>query len=292
MRRRDLLRLLAAAPVVVQNAIPTVSTPLIKPRALKPGDTVGLITPATYVSDPERLEFAARTMQYFGLKTRFGRNAGRRFGYLGGTVEERLDDLHAMFADPEVKAVIPIRGGYGAGQLVDRIDYDLIRRNPKVFAGFSDITALHLAIHKMTGLVTFHSPVPVSPFTSFTIERYRNALFDPAPIGVVDNPPEANQLRPAHSMSTVRGGKATGRLVGGNLFLVCELMGTPYEIDTRGKILFLEDVGEEAYRIDRIFTQLRLAGKLQQCAGYCMGRVRAMRPARLPARFRIHLLRR
>jgi muramoyltetrapeptide carboxypeptidase len=167
---------------------------LVKPKALKRGDTVGLITPSTYVSDPERLMQAERLVNYLGLKPKFGKNVRRRAGYLGGSIQERLDDLHAMFADAEVKAVFAIRGGYGSAQLLDRIDYDLIRRNPKIFVGYSDITALHLAIHLRTGLVTFHGPVALSRFNDYTLRHFQQALFSTRALGELKNPPEANPI--------------------------------------------------------------------------------------------------
>src|SRR5436305_5405757 len=157
MRRRDFVGLLAACLLW--------GSPIVKARALRAGDTVGLITPATYVSDPERLDMVEATARYFGLVPKFGRNVRKRAGYLGGTIEERLEDLHSMWADASVRGIFVIRGGYGSGQLLDRIDYDLIRRNPRIFLGYSDITAMHLAIHKRTGLVTFHGPVMTSAFT-------------------------------------------------------------------------------------------------------------------------------
>ncbi len=246
-------------------------TNLLKPPALKAGDTIGLITPGTYVSDPDCLALVRRTVEYFALKPKFGRNVGKRVGYLGGSDDERLDDLHAMFRDPEVKAVFCIRGGVGSSQLVDRIDYALIRQNPKVFLGYSDITSLHLAIHKRSGLVTFHGPVMISPFTDFTQGWFRKALFEPKPLGAITNPPETNRLRPAHVLRTVRPGRARGPLVGGNLTLLTQLMGTPYEVETRGRILFLEDVEEQPYNIDRMLTQLRLAGKFDGVAGVIWG---------------------
>jgi muramoyltetrapeptide carboxypeptidase len=246
-------------------------TKLIKPRALKAGDTVGLITPATSVSDPDTLQTAERTVRYFGLVPKFGRNVRKRDGYLAGTVEHRLEDLHSMFSDPDVKGIMTIRGGYGSGHLLDRIDYDLIRRNPKVFAGYSDITAMHLAIHRRTGLVTFHGPVPVSGFSDYTVEHYRRALFETKPLGVLKNPPETNTLRPRHPIRTIRPGKARGRLIGGNLSLIAATMGTPFEIETRDRILFLEDTGEQPYQVDRMLTNLRLAGKLQAAAGIVFG---------------------
>ncbi|MBI4873828.1 MAG: LD-carboxypeptidase [Acidobacteria bacterium] len=263
----DRRQFLAAGAALAQPA----AGRLLRPHALKPGDTVGLITPATYVSDPDRLALAERTLRYFGLQLRFGRNVRRRAGYLGGTVEERLADLHDFFRDPEVKGIFCIRGGFGAGHLVDRLDYDLIRSHPKVFLGYSDITALHLAIHRRTGLVTFHGPVVLSRFTSYTQTWFRRALFETAPLGVMANPPDSDPLRPAHATRAVVPGRARGPLVGGNLSLVCSLMGTPFEIDTRGRILFLEDTGEEPYSIDRMLTNLRLAGKLEQAAGIVWG---------------------
>jgi muramoyltetrapeptide carboxypeptidase len=244
---------------------------MIKPKALVQGDTIGLITPSTFVSDPERLETAERTVRYFGLVPKWGKNVGKKYGYAGGTVDERLDDLHAMFADSAVKAVFCVRGGYGSGHLLDRIDYKLIAANPKIFIGYSDITAMHLAIHKMTGLITLHGPVPTSAFTTYTQNFYRKALFEARPLGELSNPPEANLLRPSHRLRAVRPGKARGRLIGGNLSLVAATMGTPYEIDTRGRILFIEDVDEQPYSLDRMLTQLRLSGKLQAAAGIVWG---------------------
>src|SRR5207247_7488689 len=140
----------------------TATPKLIRPRALHPGATVGLITPSTYVSDPDLLALAERTLKYFDLKPKFGKNVRKQYGYLGGSIDERLEDLHSMFADKSVDAVFAIRGGYGSGQLLDRIDYGLLRKNPKIFLGYSDITAMHLAIQKRAGLGTFHGPGAMS----------------------------------------------------------------------------------------------------------------------------------
>jgi muramoyltetrapeptide carboxypeptidase len=257
MTRRSILCALGAAAVrAAENRI--------KPRALKPGDTVGLITPATYVSDPDRIALAERTVRYFDLKPKMGRNVRKRTGYLGGTPEERVADLHDMFRDPDVKAVFCIRGGYGSTHLLDLIDYELIRRNPKIFLGYSDVTSLHLAIHRRTGLITFHGPVVLSRFTEYTQKHFRAALFDNKPLGRLTNPSDNDPLRPAHTLRVVRPGKARGRLIAAT-------MGTPYEIDTKGAILFIEDVGEQPYEMDRMLTQLRLAGKLQAAAGVIFG---------------------
>lgn len=273
MKRRSFLACLPAVPAAAQGR-----PALIKPAALRPGDTVGLITPSTYVSDPDRLLLARRTVEALGLKYKLGRAVGRRDGYLAGSIGDRVADLHAMFEDPEVKAVFCIRGGYGAGMLLDSIDYNLIHTHPKIFLGYSDITALHLAIHRLAGLVTFHGPVVLSALSDWTIEHFRRALFETKPLGLLANPPEPRPVRPRHPWRAIRGGAARGALVGGNLSLVCSTLGTPYEIDTAGRILFLEDVGEEPYSVDRMLTHLRLAGKLRGIRGLIFGECAACRP--------------
>jgi muramoyltetrapeptide carboxypeptidase len=267
MTRREWLALSGAALSTARAATPEI----LKPRALRNGDTVGLITPATHVADPDDLLKAERTLRYFGLVPKFGRNVGKRDGYLAGTVAHRLEDLHAMFSDPEIRGVFTIRGGYGSAQLLDKIDYALIRNNPKIFVGYSDITAMHLAIQRHSRVVTFHGPVPLSAFTEYTVEHFRKAVFGTEPLGTLRNPPETNELRPRHTVRTIRPGRARGQLVGGNLSLIAATMGTAYEVDTKGKILFIEDVGEQPYQIDRMLTNLRLAGKLQAAAGIVFG---------------------
>jgi muramoyltetrapeptide carboxypeptidase len=241
------------------------------PKVLKPGDTVGLITPSSYVSDPDELAFAKRFCEFFELKWKMGPNVGKRFGYLAGTAQQRVDDLHAMFSDPAIQGVFCIRGGYGSAQMLDKIDYNLIRANPKILLGYSDVTALHTAIRQRTGLITFHGPVSLSHLTEWSQRHLRAAIFQTKPIGELTNPPESNPLRAGHSMRTVRGGRVRGPLTGGNLTLLSTTLGTPYEIQTTGSILLMEDIGEDIYRIDRMFTQLRLAGKLQSAAGILVG---------------------
>jgi muramoyltetrapeptide carboxypeptidase len=284
--RREFLTTAAAGAIAGrQIRAGAAEQPLIRPAALRPGDTVGLITPGTYVSDPDRLALAARTVKFFDLRMKLGKHVGKRLGYLGGTDQERLDDLHEMFRDPQVKAVWAIRGGYGSTHLLDRIDYGLLRSNPKIFLGYSDITALHLAIHRRAGLVTFHGPVVLGDFSSYTQAAFRRALFSADPLGTVTNPPETNPLRPTHPLRTVRPGKARGRLIGGNLSLISRTMGTPYEVETRGRILLLEDVDEEPYSIDGMLTQLRLAGKLEAAAGIVFGECHNCRPRQFQPSF-------
>jgi len=243
----------------------------IKPRVLKPGDTVGLIAPASYTFDLWRLDAAAARVQALGLKPKFGKYVRGRRGFLSGTDDERLEDLHAMFADAGVAAVFALQGGYGTPRLLDRIDYDLIRRNPKILLGFSDITGLHLAIGREAGLVTFHGPNMLGSLPPRTFELLKKALFVAEPLGDVTNPEEADPLSAEFPLHTVTPGVARARMVGGNLTLVSATMGTPFEIETKDRILLIEDTGEAPYRIDRMLVQLKLGGKLQEAAGIVFG---------------------
>jgi muramoyltetrapeptide carboxypeptidase len=267
MKRREFVSAVPAAAIAAQSGN---ASPIVKPKMLRPGDTVGLVSPSTFVADPNQLQTMLLTAEMFGWKTKVGKQVGRREAKLGDSIPGRIADLHTMFADPEVQGIICVRGGYGTPQLLDGLDYDLIRKNPKMMLGYSDITGLHLAIHQKTGLVTFHGPTGLSPFTEFSQNWFRRSI-DNKPMGVLGNPTERNPFRPQHPLRTVKGGKARGRLIGGNLTLVSCLMGTPHEPDVRGKIFFLEDVGEEPYRIDRMLQQLALAGKFDQCAGVIIG---------------------
>lgn len=258
-------------PAQLSYAQTTSPTPIIRPKVLSKGDTVGVIASGTAVPDPDRILEAQRILNYFNLKMKLGKYVNQGSGYKTRSVKERLANLHEMFSDPEVKAIFELRGGYGSIQLLDHVNYDLIKQNPKIFFGFSDITALHLAIHKYTGLVTFHGPVLLSPFKGYTVEYFQKAIFATAPLGALTNSTDEQDVKPKHPLRTITSGKAQGELIGGNLSLVASLMGTPYEINTKGKILFLEETGEQPYRIDRMLTQLHLAGKLSQAAGIIIG---------------------
>jgi len=261
------------------EAIPA-QPPLLKPKALKPGDTVGLIAPASYTFDLWKLDDAALRVEALGLKPKFGKHVRGRRGFLSGTEEERLEDLHAMFRDKGVTAVFCLQGGYGTPRLLDRLDYDLIRENPKILLGYSDITGLHLAITKKAGLVTFHGPNMIGTLPPWSLELLKKALFAPEPIGELTNPEEEDPLNREFPLRTVSPGMARGRITGGNLTLISSTMGTPYEVETKGKILFLEDTGEAPYRIDRMLVQLRLAGKLQEAAGLVFGTCTDCAPSR------------
>jgi len=190
-------------------------------------------------------------------------------GYLAGSDDVRLRDLHAAFADPEVDAIICLRGGYGTPRLLDRIDYDLLSRHAKPFIGYSDITALHLAISRYAGFVTFHGPLLNADLLGDkeppTVTSFFAMLRGQMKSGSVLSHPAA------YPLSTVEPGIAHGRLLGGNLAMIAATLGTPYEIDVEGVILFIEDINEPLYRIDRLLTQMRLAGKLARLRGVLVG---------------------
>jgi len=252
---------------------------IIKPPRLQPGDTVGLIAPASAAFEPATIREGVETLASLGFNVKTGKFIKEKYGYLAGSDEQRAADLHQMFEDDEVKAIIALRGGYGSMRLLNLIDYNLVKNNPKIFIGYSDITSLNLAIHHRTGLVTFHGPVAISSFSKYTLEYFWKMVSSTEPAGEIIHPEPDNSLRPTAHLNTIQPGKATGRLIGGNLTLFTALLGTPYEVDTRDAILFLEETGEEPYDVDRMLTQLLLAGKLDHVAGLVFDRCPNCKPA-------------
>jgi len=242
---------------------------VIRPQALRPGDTVGLAAPSGSLQDPSQADEAAALLRRLGFVPRIAPGCRVAHGYLAGDDALRAADLNALFADPGVRGIVCLKGGYGASRILDGLDYPLIARNPKVFVGYSDITALHLALDRRCGLVTLHGPVGISRALlegdAASTASWLRALTSSEPLGRLENPPGAPPLR------TLAGGRARGTVTGGNLSLVAASLGTPFELDARGRILFLEDVDERPYRVDRMLTQLRLAGKFRQCAGVLLG---------------------
>jgi len=242
-----------------------------KPAALREGAVVGLIAPGSPISDT-RLEQAIQNMFNLGFAVKEGRNIRQKYGYLAGTDEQRLADIHWAFSDPEVEAVWCVRGGYGCGRLLPDIDMDIIRRNPKIIIGYSDITALHLAIHKATGLVCFHGPVAASEYPENTLKHLNSVLVQPQKNYVISVPDETEELPgTAFKPYTISPGKAQGALIGGNLALLSALAGTPYLPSFAGKMVFIEDIGEQPYRIDRMLIQLLQSTDLKQAAGIALG---------------------
>ncbi|HXT22495.1 MAG TPA: LD-carboxypeptidase [Thermoanaerobaculia bacterium] len=247
--------------------------PLVKPHHLSAGDTVGLVLPASQAFEASTIDLAREQLEAVGFRVKVGTHARSKHGYLAGTDEERVADLMAMFADPEVAAIFCFRGGWGTPRLLPLLDFQAIAAHPKPFVGYSDITALLNAIHQETGLVTFHGPIAASNLRPFNRESLQRVLMSTEPIGTLANPPkEDDELVPrSYRIVTITPGQARGRLAGGNLTLVASLMGTPWEVDAEGAILLLEDVEEELYRIDRMLTQLALGGVLQRAAGIVFG---------------------
>jgi len=246
---------------------------LIKPPRLRRGDTVGLIAPGGYTTE-KSIAKARANIESLGLKVREGTFLREVNGNYAGTVQQRLYDLHAMFADPEVAMLWPIRGGSGCISLLAHLDYELIRKNPKILLGYSDITALHLAIYRKTGLVSFHGPVASSTLSDYAREHMLAVLSDPQPEYTIPMALENSRravVEPHFGMRTVHRGCATGPLMGGNLSLVSALAGTPYAADFRDCILFLEEVNEAPYRIDRWMTQLDLSVGFDRAAAVMVG---------------------
>ena len=212
MKRRSFL-----SSVVAVSALPLFKPVLVRafnkdeyiyPKALKRGDTVGIIAPGTAVTDPDQMDKALEALTYFGLKTKFGKNVLKGEGYKTRTVDERLDDFHSMFRDKDIAGVFCLRGGYGSAQLLDKIDYGMIKNNPKVFIGYSDITAMHLAINKLSKLITFHGPVLLSGFSNYTADYFSKALFIKNPIGKIENPVSKSGIRLVHPTRIIKPGKA------------------------------------------------------------------------------------
>jgi muramoyltetrapeptide carboxypeptidase len=245
----------------------------VRPPRLRPGDLVGLVAPSAAILDSEPADIARESLEAMRLRVREGAHLRRRRGYLAGSDEERASDVNAMIRDPDVRGIYAIRGGWGAARIVDRLDYDALARDPKVVAGYSDITALHNAIHARTGLVTFHAPIAASTWAPFPYEHFRRVVFDAEAPTLAPAPDTGDTLVPQqHRVRTLRPGRARGPLLGGNLTVLSHLVGTPYVPDFDGAILFLEDVDEAPYRVDRMLTQLRLAGILGRIAGFVFGR--------------------
>ena len=242
------------------------------PVALNRGDTIGLVSPSSATDERMDLQLAQDTMQALGFEVRTGGHYASRYGHLAGTDAGRAGDINAMFADDGVKAVICLRGGSGAARLLPLLDYDVIRANPKVLLGFSDITALHCAIHARTGLVTFHGPNGGSSWNSFNADQFQRLFFDRELMEYRNAAEAGDELVPRRNRTlTIAGGKVRGELVGGNLAVLSALAGSPYLPDFAGRILFLEDVSEAPYRIDRMLTTLKLMGALDAIAGFIFG---------------------
>ena len=237
---------------------------IIKPPRLNLGDTVGLISPAGIV-DSADVEEAKQVFSTLGLKVKFGRHILDRYGYLAGKDRNRARDVNAMFADKSVKAIIAMRGGWGSNRILPLLNYNSIRAHPKIILGYSDFTSIYLAINARSGLITFHGAVATSTWNNFTWKYIKSILFNAQ--AVTMNNTLITKLR----REVITPGKAKGTLIGGNLSVINSMLGSSYLPTWKGSILFIEDIGEDVYRVDRMLTQLKIAGILNQLSGFVFG---------------------
>jgi muramoyltetrapeptide carboxypeptidase len=250
------------------------SKPIIRPPKLEPGNRINLIAPAGPLLENDDLTRAKELCSALGYEPVMGQNTYKRHGYFAGTDDERLSDLNSALQDPSTSAIWCIRGGYGSIRLLDQVDYGAVSRRPKALIGFSDATALLNAVTRLTGVVTFHGPVARASMPVFSRRHFERVLSAPVAPGRLGRLPQPeNVLVPQENrIVTLCRGAAEGPLAGGNLSLLQCLIGTPYFPELTGAILFLEDVGEDLYRIDRVLAQLRLVGALRRLAGVVVGR--------------------
>jgi muramoyltetrapeptide carboxypeptidase len=248
---------------------------ILKPPRLNKGDVIAIAAPGSPPKSSETLNKGIRYLERLGYRVLLGKYVERRYGYLAGSDAERAGDLNSFFADPRVKAIFTVRGGYGSHRILSLVNYRMIQRNPKILVGYSDITALQCALLAKTRLVTFSGPMVATDlgeeFHGAAEEWFWRCLTSTKPLGVVKNPNRK-------TMKTLRRGSAVGRLIGGNLSLVTALLGTPFFPDVRRFILFLEDVDEEPYRLDRMLNHLTLALPSRRLTGLLFGEFKGCTP--------------
>ena len=241
------------------------STQKIKPKALKAGDTLGLVAPASPIYESSVFDEMLTNLQDLGFNLKLGKYVRNQRGYLAGTDQQRADDLMNMFRDPQVDGVMCIRGGWGCNRILPLLDYDVFRNNPKAFCGFSDITSLHMAMYQKSDLITFHGPVGKSNWNPFTVDAFKEIILEgETPTFEIPADDKRNFV--------ITPGTIEGKLLGGNLSVLVSMIGSDYLPSFENAILYLEDVGESVYRIDRMLTQLKLSGVLNQISGFVFGK--------------------
>lgn len=280
MNRRTFSKKIAAATTLIgfpfvgfnRDSSTTFSKKIIKPKRLKPGDTIGLVTPASPITE-EQLDKAIKNIEGLGFKLVYNRKRLlARNGYLAGKDIVRADEINRMFDNKDIDGIWCIRGGYGVTRMLEMLNYKVIRQNPKVLIGYSDVTALHQAIFKKTGLVCFHGPVGASEFTAYTQKHVTQVVSNTDTTFKIEAAPQNEAMEnQVYNSYVINDGVAEGKLVGGNLTLAASLVGTPYDISYNNKLVFLEDIGEKPYRIDRMITQMLLAGKFDRVKGIILG---------------------
>ena len=278
MKRRNFIKTISAA-AIAASVSPTstsdvveIKSPnetLMRPGRLKKGDRIALVTPGSYITEEEKQE-SIDNIRNLGFNVDYSDRLMQKNGYFSATDEERAADLNEMFERKDIQGIMCARGGYGCARILPYLDYELIRTNPKPFIGFSDVTALHYAIYKNCRLITFHGPVGVSTFSQFSTTNFNKVLLEPEDEFELVNSGSSNNYN-HYGITTIAEGNAIGELIGGNLSIVASLIGTDYDIDFKGKIVFLEEFIEEPYRIDRMLTQMLQAGKFNNVAGIALG---------------------
>ncbi|MFS0848924.1 LD-carboxypeptidase [Novosphingobium panipatense] len=262
---------LPARGAVARGGLPSAPVNMVKPPRLRNGDVLGIVAPAGFVADRFGIEEVAATVRAMGLVPRVAPHLTQRHGYLAGTDDVRARDLMSMFADDDVRGILAVRGGWGSARLLPHLDFATIRKKPKLFAGFSDNTALCLALASQ-GVVSIHGPNASASWPQASWESFHRVAFEGRlptySVPVRDGPGLGGR---GTGVRTFRGGKAQGRLVGGNLTVLSALVGTPFLPSFDRAILFLEDTNEAEYRIDRMLTQLALSGALDKVAGVVFG---------------------
>lgn len=249
---------------------------MVFPKKLKCGDTIGLVAPASRIS-VKNLTKCVEAVEALGFKAVLGNSADKSFmGYLSGDDDVRANDINEMFRRTDIDGIFCLRGGYGSCRLADKLDLEMIKRNPKVFVGYSDITILHLIFNQICNMVTYHGPMVssnmISKFDDYTRKNFLDTLFMDEELEFQN--PEGKEI------DILSEGHAEGTLVGGNLCLLATSIGTPYEVDTKGKILFIEEVDEHTFRVDRFLQQLKHSGKLDAAKGIIIGSFTECEPER------------
>ncbi len=282
MKRKNFLKAAglaaAASAFPLGNVYPNLS-PIerIKPPRLKPGDTIGLVAPGSYI-DGQQLNDSIKNLNELGFNVVYNNSILSKNGYFSGTDRQRASDVNQMFYRDDVKGIVCARGGYGCTRILALLNYNVIRTNPKVLIGYSDVTSLLYGIYKETGLICFHGAVGISSYNEFTVDYFKKTLMDPEDKLELRNP-EPESTDEEFQPHTIRGGIAKGELIGGNLSVVVSLIGTRYDVDTKNKIIFLEEMSEDPYRIDRMLTQMRMAGKFEGAAGVALGIFKDCKPS-------------
>ncbi len=246
------------------------SKELIKPKRLLPGNTIGLIAPGSFITEDE-LKESIQNLESLGFKVKYTNRILARYGYLAGSDKQRAADVNEMFSRNDIDAVVAARGGYGCTRILPLLDYKTIKKNPKILLGYSDVTALLYGVFKETGLICFHGPVGISTFNKFSVDHLKYVLEYPQGSYTMYNANEEDNPDNAFNPVTIRNGTVRGKLIGGNLSLIVSLIGTPYDIDMKNEIIFIEEIDEEPYRIDRMLTQMIEAGKFEKAAGIALG---------------------